>query len=170
MNYDSVKTPDELFEFVKNNIKFGFVNQFNENRYRDLSSKLSFIAELLRYYHLQSPSELLDTKCGISFDQNELMASWLIEHEYKVSKYFIPNKIHSILIYEDNNRYNWIETSCKNAIGIHEFEHFDDIFSKYFALQNINSARIYKYKDLEYGSNFIDVIYNAKNGKLVIKK
>ena len=171
MDYEVIKTPIELFEFVINNIDFGFL-KYGEKVKLDLTSKLLFINQLLKYYQLQSPNELLMSKCGISFDHSELMVSWLREYKYNFSTYYVPARQHSMLVYEDNNKYNWIETCSKKLIGIHEFDNLEDVF--YFFLSSydmdINSFSIYEYKYLRYGSGFADVICQAKNGRVLLKK
>ena len=54
---------------------------------------------IYNHYYLQKPSELLESKHGICYDQVELIRRWFEEHNYEVITYFssFHNQIQLIL-------------------------------------------------------------------------
>lgn len=172
MSYDNINSTDDLYNFIISNIRYGFINNYKEKYYRENTSRLLYEEELFRNYFLQSPKELLISKCGLCFDQTELMKYWLTNHGYKTHLYYSTDRNHSLLIYEYNNNYYWIETTLRESLGIYKANSIDEILNKYLSFNKFSDTNIYiyEYNNLTYGSNLVDVIYKAKNGKLVLKK
>lgn len=172
MKYEEIKTPKELYSYMKENIEYGFVNQNNEILLRKEKSEIYYMEELLRNYKFQSPEEVIMSKCGLCYDQNELMRYWLESNGYDVKTYFSPIRNHSILVYLDNNKYNWIERTFKDVVGIHDFNNLEDLFNFYLYIQDSEhvSTNIYEYDIKDYGCNFYDFVSTAKESKLVLKK
>ena len=68
--FEKIKNPEELLEFMGDNIKYGYVGKNNRKIYpaNDPDSNKDFAKE----YFLQSPEELLISKYGVCWDQTEL--------------------------------------------------------------------------------------------------
>ena len=85
------------------------------------------------FYRLQTPEELLKSKCGICWDQVELERAFLEKKKIKVKTYFIyvvdnenlPS--HTFLSFESNNKYYWFEHSWEKYQGIHEYDREIDL-------------------------------------------
>ena len=79
------------------------------------------------FYFLQTPEELLKSKCGVCWDQVELERKLFTENKIRVNTYFIyiddgqnlPS--HTFLTYQDNYKYYWFEHSWQKNKGIHEY-------------------------------------------------
>ena len=172
IKYKDLKTPQDLYFFMKENIKYGFVNQNGTIIPRKGTPEVYYMEELFRNYYFQSPKELLMNKCGICYDQNELMKEWLLEHNYEVKTYYSPIRNHSIIVYKKDNKYYWIERTFKDAIGIHDFSNLLDLFEFYLFTQDseYKNTVLYEYNINNYGCNFYEYICKAKEGKIVLKK
>lgn len=61
--FEQIKTPEELLEFMKKNIQYGFIGKNNKKKYfwREENLDKDFSAE----YFLQSPEELIRSGCGL---------------------------------------------------------------------------------------------------------
>ena len=136
MKYEELKTPRDLYNYMRDNISYGFVNQDNNIFLRRDTSEIYYMEELLRNYKFQSPEEVLMTKCGLCYDQNELMRYWLEQNNYEVKTYFSPIMNHSLLVYTDNDKFNWIERTYKDVLGIHDFNNLNDLFEFYLFIQD----------------------------------
>ena len=55
--------------YVMNDIEYGFKDQNGKNIIYD---KEKWNNEFYDFYYLQTPNELLKTKCGVCWDQDEL--------------------------------------------------------------------------------------------------
>ena len=172
MDYEDIKNPNDLYLFTRNNIKYGFINKDNKVLLRYNTFEQYYMEELFRNYKFQSPQELLISKCGICYDQNELMRDWLNTHGYNVKTYYTSLRNHSLLVYYVNNKYYWIETTFKPIRGIHTFSSLDALFEYYISTQSDEDKNlsIYEYENMNYGCDIYDFISQAKNSKLVLKK
>ncbi|SRR5574344_2355284 len=115
-----------------NNIEYGFKDSdgFNiindENKWND---------EFYEFYYLLSPEELLNTKCGVCWDQVELERKLFNDNNIQCSTYFIylddgadlPS--HTFLTYQANNKYYWFEHSWYDYKGIHEYNTLNELLN-----------------------------------------
>lgn len=172
MKYDDIKTPNDLYMFMKDNIKFGFLNQNNEILLRNKTNEVIFMDELFRHYYFQSPERALWNKCGICFDQNELMKYWLLNNNYDAKTYYTTIRNHAILVYIKDDKYYWIERTYAEAKGIHEYDNFNELINDYIICQNTDDQEIeiYEYNNINYGLDFYDFITTVKNNGKLIKK
>lgn len=169
MKYIDIKTPLDLYIFMKENIKYGFVNQKDIILKRKAVSDFYYEEELFRNYKFQCAAEVILNKYGLCYDQNELMRYWLESHNYEVFTFYSPIRNHSFLVYKDNDKYIWIETTYKKISGMYEFDSLEDLLKFYITIQG-QRENIYEYSNKNYGCNFYDFITFAKNSKLVLKK
>ena len=124
MEFNDVNNPKQLYEFMRKNIKYGFISSYdmmiytrNEIRDSDLYENILFNS-----YFLQSPDEVLANKYGICYDQVELARFWFNSNNYLVQTFFTEYHNHSFLVYFDGNTYNLFETTFKDANGIYSFD------------------------------------------------
>ena len=83
--------------------------------------------EFDKFYYLQNPEELLESRCGVCWDQVELERKLFIENNIKCKTYFIyfvdkdmlPS--HTFLTFNENDKYYWFEHSWGKYKGIHEY-------------------------------------------------
>ena len=176
MKYEEIKTPKELYSYMKENIKYGYYSKIDNKYYirSKLNNDLLYEQRLFKSYYLQSPEELLNSKIGLCYDQVELIKKWLITNNYKVHTYYTNFHNHAFLIYEDNNKYYLFERCIKKFNGIYENNNLDLLLNYYKELQlkgNPNiSFNIYEYKQVKYGSDFWDFILNATNDNLFVNE
>lgn len=121
---------------IMENITYGFKNSVGEN-ILDINPNWDF-----SFYYLQTPDELIRTKCGVCFDQVELERKLFKEKNINFKTYFIyisdgdmmPS--HTFLVYKDNDTYCWFEHSWGMHKGIHkyksELELLLDVKKKFF--------------------------------------
>lgn len=133
MKYEDIKTPEELYSFMKENIKYGFYVKKQDKIYirKELNNDELYNKTLLHDYIVLSPKELLDKKVGVCYDYVEFERDWLLKHGYKVHTYYTNIHNHAILIYEDNNKYYLFERSIKQFNGIHEDDNIDNLIKMY---------------------------------------
>lgn len=111
---------------VMNSIEFGFKDESGKNIIQTNPQKWD--DEFYQFYYLQTPEELLKSKCGVCWDQVELERKLFSDNNIKVKTYFIyivDNDMlpsHTFLTYENNNTYYWFEHSWGLHRGIHEYK------------------------------------------------
>ena len=146
--YNNINTPEELFDFMNNNIKYGFLGSDNKVYFDD--------SDWLDKFVLQSIDDILSTKVGNCFDQVELERDWFNKHNYKFNIYFQrievdytnPYPMHTFLVYENNNKYYWFENAWSDNKGIHEFDNLEDLFKDVYD-KSINLYKNYNISDEE---------------------
>lgn len=111
---------------LMNSIEYGFKNEKGENII-DVNPQ-KWDNEFSEFYYLQTPDELLESKCGVCWDQVELERQLFEDNNIKIKTYFIyiidknmyPS--HTFLTYENNNKHYWFEHSWEKYKGLHEYE------------------------------------------------
>lgn len=110
---------------LMNSIEYGFKDKNGKNIINTDSQKWD--NEFDKFYYLQTPDELLKSKCGVCWDQVELERKLFEDNNIKIKTYFIyivENDMlpsHTFLTYENNNKYYWFEHSWGTYKGIHEY-------------------------------------------------
>ena len=171
MKYAQIKSPEDLYYYIKKSIDYGFVNQSDKVFLRNNTNEYYYMEELFRNYKFQCAAEVILNKCGICYDQNELMRYWLDNNGYEVSTYYCNIRNHSFLVYKDQNKYKWLETTYKKTSGIHSFYDLEDLFNYYlYTQQPKEEAKIFEYNIKDYGCDIYTFIEEARNSKLVLKK
>ena len=116
---------NEIMDLM-DSIEYGYKDKNGENIIKTNPQKWD--NEFNNFYYLQSPEELLKSKCGVCWDQVELERKIMQDNNIKVKSYFIyivdKDKLpsHTFLTYESNNKYYWFEHSWGKYRGIHEYE------------------------------------------------
>ncbi len=136
-------------------IEYGFKDELGNNLINDLEK---WDNEFNNFYYLQTPEELLKTKCGVCWDQVELERKLFQDENIACQTYFIfmvDNDMlpsHTFLTFQDNNKYYWFEHSWGVYQGIHEYntkeELLKDVISKFKADHEevASSAPLYLYE------------------------
>lgn len=184
MEYEEVKNPRELLEFM-NNIEYGFVDN-NGNKYGSWNED-EFEKNVLTKWRLSSPENLIKVNYGHCFDQVELERDWFTKNNYNFKTYYMmfqfdyPNdySTHTFLVYEENNKWYIFEHSDYFERGIKEFNTLEESL-KYKLLKHVEYNRkynkigkeelahlhLYEYKQPPYNIDFNEFIDNIlENGK-----
>ena len=163
---------------ILNNIEYGFKDKDGNN----LINSEIWDKDFYNFYYLLSPEELLNSKCGVCWDQVELERKLFNEANIDCDTYFIyiddneslPS--HTFLTFQLNDKYYWFEHSWNDMKGIHEYNNFEkllnDVKTKFIDSRkneinpNLNYyIYIYKYNQPKYHikcDEFYDYIKTQK--------
>ena len=132
MSYEEVmnlKTPDDLWKYMHDNIKYGWTNKNGEFReYNDSRQN--------EEYYIHSPKETVERKSGICSDQVLLEKDWFDHHnienhiislEYKDDNSRRVGNGHVFLIYVLNNKYYYFENAFRECANIIEFNTLNEL-------------------------------------------
>ena len=118
---------------IMESIEYGFKDKSGKNIINVNPQKWD--NDFADFYYLQSREELLETKCGVCWDQVELERDLFNENDIKCKSYFIfisdRNMLptHTFLTFKDNNKYYWFEHSWAKYKGIHEYISKEDLLN-----------------------------------------
>jgi len=131
-------------------------------------------------YTLQKPQDTMDKKIGLCFDQVEVERYLLSKHDIKFRTYYMLYQdselgpAHSFVLYKENNKYYWLESSWLKYRGIHEYdtkeEAYLDItykFSKTIDNFKRDRLKLYEYDKPRYGISYERFRNNAYEGKVI---
>ncbi len=131
-------------------------------------------------YRLQSPTEIINSRVGVCWDQVELERFYF--NDWKIQTYFIihydENKCptHTFLTYEKNQKYYWFEHSWAKFRGIYEYETKKDLLrdvkNKFikFELNNHfgeDNLFVYEYEKPQYHINVEEFYRHCESGKII---
>ena len=112
-------------------IEYGFKDDNNQNIINTNLEKWDNQFE--EFYFLQTPEELLKSKCGVCWDQVELERKLFHDNKMNCKSYFIDISdgdmlpSHTFLIYEQDNKYYWFEHSWNKYKGNHQYFNEEDL-------------------------------------------
>lgn len=143
---------------IMDSIEYGFKDEHGENII-DVNPK-KWEEEFDKFYYLQNPDELLESKCGVCWEQVELERKLFFDNNIKCKTYFIyivDNDMlpsHTFLTFVNGNKHYWFEHSWGPYKGIHEFDselelllHVKELFKKEHSYVSENSFLfIYEYQ------------------------
>lgn len=171
-----ISTPEELYQYMKDNISYGFISQNGTKYLRKNVKEKDYMYIIFKYYYFQSPEEVLVNKCGVCYDQVNFAKFILENNGYDVQTFYTEIRNHAFLVYILNNRYYYFERSFPHNNGIFSFATLEDLFKYYLYVQRnncFNEVSFYQYNKVNYGCDFYDFIMNIKrknNIKMVLKK
>ena len=167
---DSVNT--NILEQLKQ-IQLGYVD-------KDGKKNILIKEDFRKKYYLQSPSELKESKVGISLDQVELERDLIEKLGLDLRTYYIVysdlnNELsHAFLIYKDNEKYYWLENAWYKYRGVREYDSLNgllaDVGNKLIeSIDNgdINRIKLYGYDKPKYGISFNTFVSDVLNNKHV---
>ena len=141
---------------ILNTIEYGYKDETGKNIIYD-SKKWD--NEFSTFYKLLTPSELLETKCGVCWDQVELERKLFNNNNIECKTYFIyildgdmlPS--HTFLTFENNGKNYWFEHSWNTYKGIHQYETELDLLTnvknlflkEHFPINKNSKLFIYEY-------------------------
>ena len=142
--YNSIKTVDELYEFM-DNINYGYLS--NSGRVYCFGDE-DFDKNWKNEYILEDKDDLLKTGYGNCWDQVELERAWFKENNYEIKTIFemvlldydndYPS--HTFLVFKDGESWCWFEHADYDNRGIHKYDSFEELikdqYSKYLKLLN----------------------------------
>lgn len=184
MQYDEVKTPEELLDYMNTAINYGFVDD-DGNVYMD-SNNEEFQKGCRLKWKLSSPSRLIKVKYGHCWDQVELERDWFSKHGYECKTFYIWFELpyqnsystHTYLVFRDNDKWYYFEHSDFKHRGIYTFDTLKEAIcfqrEKHIEMNaaigedELKFLKIYEYDTPVYGCNMNDFIdYILENGKIV---
>ena len=146
---------------IMNTIEYGFKDENGKNIINTNPQKWD--DEFYKFYYLQTPEELLKSKCGVCWDQVELERKLFYDNNIEVKTYFIyivDNDMlpsHTFLTYENNNKHYWFEHSWGIYKGIHEYESELELL--------LDIKKIFKKEHNYVSENFFLYIYEYEKPK-----
>ena len=132
MNFEDIKTPQELYKYMDENIEYGFLGK-DGKIYK--SNDLEFDTKWLDYYILEKPEEVINNKIGICWDQVELERMWFEKNNFEYKTYFEMVNLdyennystHTFLIYREDNKWYYFENADYDNKGIFEFNTIEEL-------------------------------------------
>lgn len=134
LEFDQIKTPVELYEWMRENIKFGYLDKFNQVH---TPEEEDFDAVWRDVYIVENHNDVLTSRLGNCWDQVEFERTWFLEHGYEVKTifemfmldYVNPYPTHSFLIFKDQNKWCWFENSDVPNGGVHTYDSIEDLLN-----------------------------------------
>lgn len=139
---------------IMNDIEYGYLDSSKTNILETENSGYQFN----QIYHLMSPTELLDKKVGVCWDQVELERKLFNDSNIKNETYFIylddKNSLpsHTFLVFFKDNSFYWFEHSWSDFIGIHKYNNLSEL------LDDVK-IKFIKSREKEINKNCIGYIY-----------
>lgn len=135
MNFNELKTPEELMEYMDKNIKYGWIDN-------DGNKHIDTLEDFREKYRTSSIDEILDTGIATCIGQAKLIKYFFgkmnIENKLycyrayeKDDNYNEKVKMHCFVLFKKDNLWYWFEHSMDPVKGIHPFNDIDS------ALDNI---------------------------------
>lgn len=179
---NNIKDEYELLEFMKDNIKYGFVTKDGKKYFPGCKNynEVWFDNAIV-----QTGKNVSKTLVGTCWEQVEFERKWFTENNIKVKTFFLIYEIneknnyptHTILTYEKNNKYYWFENAFDIQRGIHEYNSVNeliiDVKNKYHEctinmgiakMDDINLIRIYEYSELKENLSIPDYFNHIQKG------
>lgn len=148
MTINEIRTPEDILEFMKEKIKYGWLDINNEEHIGNMKN-------FRRLYRTSSLEEVLEHGIGTCIEQVMLM-------HYLLNKINVPNKMFCTRIYEGENFNNLDEEEHMHCFILY---YIDD---KVFQIEHPNWEKIgiYEYPDEMNAINTINKYYvEMVNGK-----
>ena len=130
---NNIKTPEELLEFMSNNINYGYLGKNGKVYHYD---DADFNSDWYSEYILENKDDILKNLHGNCFDQVEFERDWFINNGYEIKTIYEMVNLnyenvyptHSFLVFKNKNgKWCWFENADFNNRGIHKFDSFNDL-------------------------------------------
>jgi len=149
-------SPQEFYKYIKNNIRYGFVDKTGKKYYPDDFKDIN----IDNLYILQSPKQVISNKCAWCWDVVELLRYYLDSKEIYNETYYIEYKndklkihhTHTFIIFSLNNKwYNIEDNSSSNETGVFEYNLKDEVISSISNSFKLWIKKTYNLSDLSNG-------------------
>lgn len=126
MDFNKISNPEQLLEFMGQNIKYGFARKNGEIC---ISQEPEEWNDWYEQCVVQTGEQVLNTKVGTCWDQVELERLWFEKNHFEIKTIFIWFEVdykndfptHTFLLYKKGNKWYWFENAFESYRGIHEF-------------------------------------------------
>ncbi len=169
-------TPQEIFEKFKD-IKYGYFDK-DGKQFNHISDGF------LKKFRLQSVEHIEQTMIAVCWETVEVFRYYLEKYGYKCTTYcfVIPKDKfynHCLIVYEDNNKFYWMEQSLSKLNGIREYNSLKDLF--FDLLDNFNivvgdkpfdykDIKIYEYSQPRVNMSCLQFFYHCISSKNITKE
>lgn len=152
MNYEDIKTKEELLEWMKY-ITYGYKGKTQYHKYDEEDFNEVWYDE----YLLSEPLDIINSKIGNCWDQTELERYWFNKNNYEIKTIYemvnLPYEnlypTHTFLVFKDkDNTWCWFENSDYQNRGIHIFNTLDELI-KHQQEKYIELLKTFEIKDEE---------------------
>ena len=136
MNFNNLKNPQDVYEFLDNNIEYGWIDVFGNKH-------LNTMKEFRRIYRTMWIDEILEHKIGTCIEQVNLMHYLLnrinIKNKMFCCRIFEPDDygnleeeehMHCFILFYQNNKVYHMEHPNFNKKGIYEYDSESDAIRK----------------------------------------
>jgi len=159
-----------------NNIEYGWMD-IDKNIYKDNDKSFK------KKYILSNPEEVIKNEIGTCYDLVELERYFLKNLSLKFSSYFMvyyESKnvfTHTFIVYEENEKFYWLEHAWSKFRGLHEymslFDLLTDVREKFKKNNNLKYMDfdylcIYKYKKPKSHINLKDFYKHCESGENIL--
>lgn len=181
--YNNIKNPKELLDFMNKNIKYGF--KYNNKIYYGNEDVF------FKKWKLNNVKDILINGYANCFEQTEIERDWFSNNNYEYKTYFIiflldyenSYACHTYLAYKENNKWYHFENADESNKGIHEYKDLNSLimsqkkklieYNKNQGLkinkEIIDKIHIFEYNKPKNNLNFNEFIDNIlDNGKDII--
>jgi len=133
MQYNQIKTPEDLMKFMDENIEYGVIDC--NNRTITDSSSDEFQIACNTTWTLKKPFEIIESGVGHCYDQVEIERKWFVNNGYNCKTIWISayqqniedsGFCHSYLVFEKDSKWNIFEHSDFSHRGIFSFNTIDE--------------------------------------------
>lgn len=130
-----VKTPEELFEFLKENITYGVIDK-NGKIFCDSESEEMEVA-CFEDWKMRTPKQIINDGIGHCYDYTEVEREWFEKNGFDFKTFWVCayNKVdendrpsHAYLVYKDKVNSNWVHFEVSDGMyqGLHTFKSLKD--------------------------------------------
>ncbi len=133
MTFESINSPEQLMQFLDENIAYGVIDKNGKKFFDSNSSEFQQVCN--QQWQLFPVSKILKNKVGHCYDQVEIERLWFEKHGYKVKTFWISayqEKIansgfsHAYLIFKDGKFWKLFEHADSQNKGIFSFKTIKD--------------------------------------------
>ena len=163
MTFSAIKTPKDVLEFIRTNIKYGWLDYMDKEHVGDM---IGFRA----CYRTSSLEEVLEHKMGSCIEQTYLMKYLLDRLDipcrmFCIREYEADNNVtrfnvymHCFILYSLNGKVYHIENCNLTKLGIYEYSSYEEAInsiSKFFIMVSDGRwSMVTEFFDVPYGMSF----------------
>ena len=146
-----IKTPESLNK-VLNKFDYGIVDKDGKTISPDSEN-------FNKRYRTLTSTQFAKYKAGVCWDFANFESVWFKLHKYKFKTYYIimnDHKMyptHTFLVYEDDGKYKYFESSWMRHQGIHEFGTMNELFKQVYKwfreLNGTQKIHLFEYTALD---------------------